>query len=359
MEIIDRNKFFVVQADCIPVKGYKRSCLYDLTRKKYYFIPNSLAEILSEYNRLPINKLYQDFDNNPVLDEYFKFLTEKEIIYLADEWELEHFPNLCLDWKHPSKISTALIEVNETTQFDCIKLQALFDSLGIKHLQIRQVSLLRLDFITQLLTGLIDSRLKSIELILPFTIDYINISKAFKKINPKTLLIYFFASQDNKSILEPALPRIILTKDPIESFFVEKSPNPKYFAVNIQSFTEAQQHHTFYNRKLFIDKQGQVKNSLFNAKTFGHIDLIDVAAIVGTEEFQEFWFIEKDNTSVCKDCEFRYMCTDQRVPKKSGDQWVHSIDCRYNPYVAKWAWEEGFEIGSSTIVNQLHENQNN
>ena len=150
MEAIDRNKTLVVQADCIPVKGYKRSCLYDLTRKKYYFIPNSLADILKDYNRLPINKLYRDFDNSPILDEYFKFLTEKEIIYLADEWELEHFPNLGLDWKHPSKISTALIEIDQTTRFDCLKLQALFDGLGIKHLQIRQVSLLWSDFITQL-----------------------------------------------------------------------------------------------------------------------------------------------------------------------------------------------------------------
>ncbi len=348
---------FVVQADCIPVKGYKRSCIYDLTRKKFYYIPNSLAEIMQVYNKLPISKIYSDFENNPVLDEYFKFLLEKEIVYLADEWEIDHFLQLNLEWQHPSKLSTALIEVDETTRFDSSKLQALFDRLGTLHLQIRQVSHLKSAFLYQMLSELIDSRLKSIELILPFTKDYIHVSSELKQTNPKILLIYFFEANQNKNIIEPELPRIILTPDSMESLAEEKSPNPKYFAVNIQFFTEAQQHHTFYNRKLFVNKDGQVKNSLFSGKSFGHIDLIDIAELVNSDSYKEFWFVKKDQTTVCKDCEFRYMCTDQRVPEKKAGQWVHNIDCRYNPYIAKWAWEEGYEIASIQISKQLHEDQ--
>ncbi len=348
-----------MHADCVPIRGFKRSCVYDLTRRKYYFIPNSLAEILNQYNRLPISKLYRDFNNSPILDEYFKFLLEKEIIYQADEWELDHFPSLKLEWRHPSKVSSAIIDIDETSRFDCSKISVLFDKLGVKHLQIRQVSFLPSDFINQLLLCLNDSRLNSIELILPYDENYVNNSNAFKKVNPKVLLIYFFDAVESKSIIEPKLPRVFLTKDSIHSLWVEKSPNPKYFAVNVQLFTEAQHYQVFYNRKLFVDKQGQLKNSLFSAKAFGHIDSIDVAAVIDTGEFQEYWFVEKDKTAVCKDCEFRYMCTDQRIPVKSRDGWTHTIHCRYNPYIAKWEWEKGFEFAPSNVTSELHENQIN
>lgn len=249
-----------------------------------------------------------------------------------------------MEWKHPSKILTALIDVGQATFFDVIKFQKELDVLGVKHIQIRQVENIEISFIFQLLTSLLNTRLKSIELILPYSEEYVAVSKALKECNPKLLLVYFFDSPFIKTIVEPNQPRLVLTNDKVDTLFIERSPNPKYFAVNIQSFTESQKHHTFYNRKIFIDKNGQLKNSLFNTKCFGHIDGINIHSIVDTKEFQEFWFVEKDKTAVCKDCEFRYMCTDQRVPKKSEHGWLHDKQCRYNPYQAKWEWEQGYEM---------------
>jgi radical SAM protein with 4Fe4S-binding SPASM domain len=92
-----------------------------------------------------------------------------------------------------------------------------------------------------------------------------------------------------------------------------------------------------------FDKDGQLKNSLFGNQSFGHIDSIDVDVIVETEQFQEYWLVAKDKTAICKDCEFRFMCTDQRIPIKKNGEWTHAVSCRYNPYSTKWAWEEGFE----------------
>jgi hypothetical protein len=185
-------------------------------------IRNSLGEILKEYNGQLISKIFEDFENNPVLDEYFDFLIDKEII-----------------------------DIDEATNFDIPKLKSTFDSLGVKHLQIRRIGN-DCDFTTRFLAGLLDTRLKSIELILPFTDDYLEDTKLLKKINPKILLVYFFGSNAFKTVKEENLPIIILTKDSVQALNVEKSPNPKYFAVNIQLFTESQKHNAFYNRKLFI-----------------------------------------------------------------------------------------------------------
>lgn len=214
-------------------------------------IRNSLGEILKEYNGQLISKIFEDFENNPVLDEYFDFLIDKEIIYQANEWEVESFRPIDLTWKNPSKISNAIIDIDEATNFDIPKLKSTFDSLGVKHLQIRRIGN-DCDFTTRFLAGLLDTRLKSIELILPFTDDYLEDTKLLKKINPKILLVYFFGSNAFKTVKEENLPIIILTKDSVQALNVEKSPNPKYFAVNIQLFTESQKHNAFYNRKLFI-----------------------------------------------------------------------------------------------------------
>ena len=47
--------------------------------------------------------------------------------------------------------------------------------------------------------------------------------------------------------------------------------------------------------------------------------------------------IKKDQISVCKDCEFRYVCTDCRAyTQNSGDQYSKPLKCNYDPYTATW-----------------------
>ena len=67
-------------------------------------------------------------------------------------------------------------------------------------------------------------------------------------------------------------------------------------------------------------------------------------AIINSNEFQNLWFSTKEITDICKSCEFRNMCFDNRTPKKRLDNtWYHNTECNYNPYIAKWAGEEGYK----------------
>lgn len=48
--------------------------------------------------------------------------------------------------------------------------------------------------------------------------------------------------------------------------------------------------------------------------------------------------ITKDKVSVCKDCEFRYICTDCRAFVSSPDDpYSKPAKCSYDPYTATWA----------------------
>jgi hypothetical protein len=46
----------------------------------------------------------------------------------------------------------------------------------------------------------------------------------------------------------------------------------------------------------------------------------------------------KDEIAICKDCEYRYMCVDSRLPlyQNEDNLWVLEGECNYNPYTSEW-----------------------
>jgi SPASM domain peptide maturase of grasp-with-spasm system len=53
--------------------------------------------------------------------------------------------------------------------------------------------------------------------------------------------------------------------------------------------------------------------------------------------FKKYWDITKDQVAVCKDCEFRYICTDCRAyVENPEDMYSKPLKCGYNPYTAEW-----------------------
>ncbi len=70
-------------------------------------------------------------------------------------------------------------------------------------------------------------------------------------------------------------------------------------------------------------------------ENYGSINKISIEEIIKTENFKKFDKITKDQIKVCKDCEFRYICTDCRVFVEGN---IHSkpLKCNYNPYKTKW-----------------------
>ncbi|GHT72873.1 hypothetical protein AGMMS50262_02860 [Bacteroidia bacterium] len=76
-------------------------------------------------------------------------------------------------------------------------------------------------------------------------------------------------------------------------------------------------------------------------QTFGHINKVKLKSVVESAEFQCLWTIKKDEITVCKDCEYRYICTDCRAfIKDPSDIYSQPAKCTYNPYIAKWEGED-------------------
>jgi SPASM domain peptide maturase of grasp-with-spasm system len=115
------------------------------------------------------------------------------------------------------------------------------------------------------------------------------------------------------------------------------------FSVDKDLFMETHFHNVCLNRKLCIDHKGNIKNCLSMDQIFGNIFEDDVEQIVNSPDFQKLWHIKKDEIDVCKDCEFRYICTDCRCfIKDSNNIYSQPAKCGYNPYIAKWQNEDGY-----------------
>lgn len=78
-------------------------------------------------------------------------------------------------------------------------------------------------------------------------------------------------------------------------------------------------------------------------KSYGNIKTNNLKSILGQRDLQELWTINKDEIKICKDCEYRYCCTDCRVfTDDVNDKYSRPSSCTYNPYQGLWKGDEGY-----------------
>ena len=65
-------------------------------------------------------------------------------------------------------------------------------------------------------------------------------------------------------------------------------------------------------------------------ESFGKISEKKLSDAINEKEFKKYWTISKDKINVCKDCEFRYICTDCRAFVES--KYDKPLKCGYDPY---------------------------
>ena len=86
----------------------------------------------------------------------------------------------------------------------------------------------------------------------------------------------------------------------------------------------------------FIEAYNQIKERL-QEESFGNINTIsynELVEIIQSSQFQKYWKIHKDIITECKNCEYRYMCIDDRLPllDKSGE-YRFEIKCEIKNHV--------------------------
>ncbi|MDP2540237.1 grasp-with-spasm system SPASM domain peptide maturase [Tenacibaculum discolor] len=308
------NKYVRMFSNCIPVLGKDKSVIYDLQRKQMFNIPNDLYSFIQLFEEYTISEIFElcGKDNEQVVEEYLQFLTNKELTFLIDKEELELFPKLSMKWTFPAKISNAIIEISEITYPLFEKILAYLTALGCEYLYLKIDAPKSFLLMKDIMEKLTISSIFSVVFETPFNegkkiTDYEQLIVENKRIETIFLL--------SDEQLKTSSSKILITSP---KQFVNKKEY--FFKINISLFTESQKYNTYFNKKIFINKEGGVLNAPETEELFGNITrlkLKELEAVVDSEQFQKYWSVNKDVIDECKDCELRYMCVDNRVPKQS------------------------------------------
>jgi len=333
---------------CVLNSGYSRNVIQDLFHSQYFFVPDLLLRVLQNQNGRSINDIKKKYKPvvHDIIDSYFSFLKEKDIVYFTNNKVL--FKNLSSVFDFPATISNCIIILNNNTEIEIKNRIFSVESCGCEHLQLF-IKNQNVDYhyIYYLLKLFNKSRISTIELVLSF--------------NEKLSTI---GELQNLFIDYPRLFKIVLFSAPatkilsVDNGFNKKfvsyiaedmsyedcgAVHPLLFKNNITFYTESQKYNTCLNRKLCLDAEGNIKNCPAMKQSFGNINDTALTKVVEKQEFSKLWFIHKDQIDVCKDCEFRHMCMDCRCFIKDLDNiYSQPAKCTYNPYICKWEGQEGY-----------------
>jgi SPASM domain peptide maturase of grasp-with-spasm system len=342
------NNIYLQHANCIPVKGYNRSAIYDIQRVRYILVDNGLADLLIKYNnKLPLNKNtleYKNFIDELVNDEWGVY-TNKKISKL--------FPAIDLEWKHPAEITNAVIDfIYDLDYIDIFFKDVLpqFEALTCKNFEINFVGPVSLENLLSFLQSFDDTLVNSLTVILP----YLSLSKAQSDqlfaTQPRLIALYYYSCPTSLDLIRKN-ENSFYTENSI-SLRDENQVSSDYFVTNIMLFTESQKYNTYFNRKLCIDSHGDIKNSPEHNTNFGNVRNVTLNDAIERVGFKDFWFVHKEMIDVCKDCEFRHMCVDSSVLIKRPDNtWFRRTECNYNPYISKWRHEDGYKTLSECGID--------
>lgn len=336
---MSERRVFRLFACCVPVRGARRSTLCDLQRERYELIPNGLYEILSRYTDHTLDEIRADFAPplHPVLDEYFDFLVKQEFGFWCEDPAA--FPPLELAWERPEPVTNALIDVDERSRHDWPSLLGQLDALGCQALQVRFFRPAPLDELDAVLGAMANGRLRSVELLLPHDPAWgeRTLEELCLRHQRVTGLLVHSAPEEGMELVAGLETVILFRTERVDSHAHCGRVGPEWFMASLEGFTEARAFNSCLNRKLSVDAAGEIRNCPSLPRSFGNAASTPLAAAAAHPAFRELWGITKDQVDTCRDCEFRYVCTDCRAHLRDpADRLSKPARCTYDPYTAQW-----------------------
>ena len=303
--------------------------------------PSYFAICTTKNKDLSIHSIYQDLSNEDrkgylkILD----FLIQNDYGILVDD--AKTLPPLSMEFEMPFHLTNAIICTdNSDSELLFNAIRNLVD-FRITALQINDIGVMSLNTLETINELTISSSIECIHIKTHFSsfyeLDDFRLSNRFRS-------IHFFKAPKDK------LQEQVNNSYPDIRYFVKDidflncgNVGKKYFVNNLPFFTEAQCHNTCLNRKVCIDAEGNIKNCPAMSKSYGNIKDTTLEEAINKPGFKDLWFVNKDKIDVCKDCEFRYMCTDCRAfIKDPGNIYSQPAKCTYNPYICLWEGQEGY-----------------
>ena len=336
-------RFFNLFSNIQVTNGAARILISDLQRDQSELFPLELGELIDELKKNPIENLFQQYDEESIaiLQDYLDFLLAKEYGFITnDDWD-RNFPPLSYEFHDPSIISNMVIEIDDLTILDSLKKS--IENLAIKHLVIYSNKFLDKNDFVQIENVFNNSTLSGIEIFSPHhpIIDKNFIQELQSDTERIYNLIFYNCKKAPFKVKDEFKFVVNFAKENIKMTSCGKV-DLKYFNTNLPKVLEAINHNSCLHKKIAIDINGNIKNCPSMPQSFGNIKDTTLEEALNHKDFKKYWNITKDNIEGCKDCEFRYICTDCRAyterthKNKEGLDTSKPLKCGYDPYTGEW-----------------------
>lgn len=331
-------KYFNLFACCQPVLGASRSIVCDLQRDVYFPIPNALYHLIVDNNDLEINKILDEYgkENTEVILEYFNYLAENELGFFSENKIEGLVPINFKNHEEPKQITNAIIDIiDDFYWLDDVVNQ--LTKLNCEAVELRLFKKFSLNNIGLFLEKFNDTSIRSIEVLVPYS-KGINMKKLMElRLGYSRLRKIILHSSRKNSFYDHFEFYVFFTKEIIDSKKCCGIVDPYYFISKTDFFVESKNFNSCLNRKISIDENGYIKNCPSLNSNYGNIKNTSLQEALNHPDFKHYWNITKDKIDVCKDCEFRYICTDCRAYTVDSDNvFSKPLKCGYNPYTNEW-----------------------
>jgi len=327
--MIDRKKYLKFHSSCIPVKGDKRGVIYDLQRGSLYFIPNSIIDLFVDNSKNTIEYLFLKFPNQEELvNKYLIYLIENELIFLTND--IDKFPNLSLKFERPFLLDIIFIELDSFSNSKKSLLEEV-NTLGCTQVVIVTHQSIVVDTLKEVIDLLSESKIQIIDLITKYDSKIVTHILELHNMSPRLRKTIFFDSLNNTND-----NYIEFTSKNLNNILTKRVKDTNDLIINQDAYFESLKHNLFFNRKVYISDNGDIKHYFNENEFYGNIKNCTIQSIVNSNDFQNLWNITKENIEECKNCEFRYLCPDNRIPLIKNNKYFHETLCKYNPKEAKW-----------------------
>lgn len=344
------DQYIHLLPDCKVVRGAARSALYDLTCGEFTLLPNESLSLLEQFKIYTIGQLLEQHDTEEqrdLLSEFVGFLDEQSMILPLKN--PARFPDIPEVWDFAGCIQNAIIDYDGTVQ-DMPDVFRQLDELGCRFLQLRCFNhTLSIGLLSAWLSAISHTAIESVEVIMPLD-NRLAVSsyKDLMEAQPLISLLVLHTAGEERNIpidyehntgqstgieREIVMVTTILTSELHCGKISLKSlstPDPVLFMEN-------KAYNGCLNRKISLDTAGNIRNCPSMKTAYGNIREISLQEALHTKGFTDLWGIHKDLIKTCRDCEFRYACSDCRAYLEDPDDLLSKpLKCGYDPYTATW-----------------------
>ena len=326
------NKPYFLIPSAFLVEGSSKILVFDTERNKNFSVPIKFKKLLLNPNNVIIEEAIKQYGYSKVeFDLILKFLMENDLIYFSEN--INNYVKIKSQFDYPAQFSNAIIDIKENYYLTDSLFKQLED-INCFHLQIRFLEVTNLDKLEKLIEALNKVFLMSVELAISCD-NSVNENLLLDIINNNPVLDAIFCFDYPSEFISDK----VSSPAQILYFTTQKLSthscgiiSPEYFTTSILAYAESTKFNSCLNRKISIDSNGNIKNCPSMTESFGNINDTTLAEAIEKPGFKKYWNINKDKIHVCKDCEFRYVCTDCRAyVEDPEDIYSKPLKCGYNP----------------------------